>query len=146
MVTKMSDAIGNLRLNTLYLGFTFSVIHRKGALHLDADEVSRLFHKDEVAYINTEEDLQDDMNPLTEHEKKMLDTKWGTQDSLQIQEIIARHQMEHRELVSTDIMKGSESQLQPLLQPLVDLNHNLDDSMFESNIAYKSDLGEHRDE
>ena len=37
MVTKMSDAIGNLRLNTLCLGlqeFTFSVIHRKGALHL----------------------------------------------------------------------------------------------------------------
>ena len=145
MVTKMSDAIGNLRLNTLCLGlqgFTFSVIHRKGALHLDADAVSRLFHKDEVAYINTEEDLRDDMNPLTEHEKKMLDTKWGTQDSLQIQEIIARHQMEQRELVSTDIMKGSESRL----HPLVDLNHNLDDSMLEANIEYKSDLGEPHDE
>ena len=145
MVTKMSDAIGNLRLNTLCLGlqgFTFSVIHRKGALHLDADAVSRLFHKDEVAYINTEEDLRDDMNPLTEHEKKMLDTKWGTQDSLQIQEIIARHQMEQRELVSTDIMKGSESQL----QPIVDLNHNIDDSLFNSNIENKSDLGKLCDE
>ena len=72
----------------------------------------------------------------------MLDTKWGTQDSLQIQEIIGRHQMEQRELISTDIMKGFESQL----HPLVDLNHNLDDSMLEANIEYKSDLGELRDE
>jgi hypothetical protein len=65
MVTKMSDSIGNLRLNTLCLGlqgFIFNVIHRKGALYLDADAVSRLNHIDEVAYINTKEDLRDDMN------------------------------------------------------------------------------------
>ena len=72
----------------------------------------------------------------------MLDTKWGTQNSLQIQEIIARHQMEQRELVSTDIMKGSESQL----HPLVDLHHNLDDSVLEAYIEYKSDLGESSEE
>ena len=66
----------------------------------------------------------------------------GYQDSLQIQEIIARHQMEQRELVSTDIMKGSESQL----QSLVDLNNNIDHPLLESNIENTSDLGEPCDE
>ena len=92
MVTKMSDKMGNLRLHSLCLAlqeFTFEVIHRKGALHLDADAVSRLFRRDEVAYVFQEEDLRDDMDPLTDKEKAMLTSKWGNKDSLQIQEIIA---------------------------------------------------------
>jgi hypothetical protein len=82
---------------------------------LDAGAVSRLLQKDEVAYILNEEDLRDDMNPLTDKEKAMLIAKWGDKQSLQIQEIIARHQMEQRESISTDILKGSESTLEGFL-------------------------------
>ena len=45
MVTKMSGSEGNLRLHNLCLGlqgYTFSVIHRKGELHMDADAVSKI--------------------------------------------------------------------------------------------------------
>ena len=83
MVTKMSGSEGNLRLHNLCLGlqgYTFSVIHRKGELHMDADAVSRLFHKDEVAYVYKEEDLRDDMAPLTEKDKQMLTSSWGNED------------------------------------------------------------------
>ena len=142
MVTKMSGSEGNLRLHNLCLGvqgFTFSVIHRKGALHLDADAVSRLFHKDEVAYVFTEEDLRDDMSPLTEQEKKMLTDKWGNQDSLQIQEIIARHQMEQKESISTDIMKGSESKLESISE----LDHDLNNSLLTAEIEDRTNLPEH---
>ena len=82
---------------------------------MDAGAVSRLLQKDEVAYILNEEDLRDDMNPLTDKEKAMLIAKWGDKQSLQIQEIIARHQMEQRESISTDILKGSESTLEGFL-------------------------------
>jgi hypothetical protein len=85
MVTKMSDKMGNLRLHSLCLTlqeFTFQVIHRKGALHLDVDAVSRLFRKDEVAYVFQEVDLRDDMDPLTDKEKAILTSKWGNKDSL----------------------------------------------------------------
>ena len=129
MVTKMSDKMGNLRLHSLCLAlqeFTFEVIHRKGALHLDADAVSRLFRKDEVAYVFQEEDLRDDMDPLIDKDKAMLTSKWGNKDSLQIQEIIARHQMEQRESNTTDIMKGSD---------LIDLGHyNLNDTLLSTNV------------
>ena len=134
MVTKMSDIVGKVRLHSLCLGlqgFTFSVIHRKGSLHLDADAVSRLFHKDEQAYIHTEDDLRDDMNPLTEREKSMLDAKWGNQDSLQIQEIIARHRMEQRESISTDVMKGSETKIN---MKFINSDHDVPDLLSTSNI------------
>jgi len=147
MVTKMSDPIGKVRLNTLCLGlqgFTFSVIHRKGSLHLDADAVSRLFHKDEVAYVSTEDDLRDDMNPLTEEEKLMLDSKWGDKDSLTIQEIIARHQMEQKESVTTDIMKGSENNIASF--PTVPTaNQDLSTSLFESEVDQLDEIGCHND-
>ena len=112
MVTKMSGSEGNLRLHNLCLGlqgYTFSVTHRKGELHMDADAVSRLFHKDEVAYVYKEEDLRDDMAPLTEKEKQMLTTKWGDEDSRMIQEIIERHKAEQRAEDVRDVTSGSSN-------------------------------------
>jgi len=110
MVTKMSGSEGNLRLHNLCLGlqgYTFSVTHRKGDLHLDADAVSRLFHKDEVAYVHNEDDLRDDMAPLTEKEKLMLTMKWGDKDSRMIQDIIERHKAEQRVSTVSDVISGS---------------------------------------
>ena len=117
-------------------GFTFSVIHRKGALHLDADAVSRLLQKVEVAHILTEEDLRDDMNPLTEKEKTMLTAKWGDRQSLQIQEIIARHQMEQKESISTDILKGSEG----TSEGFFDDNDKLQDSLLGTETIDKNTI------
>ena len=113
MVTKMSGTEGNLRLHNLCLGlqgYTFSVIHRKGELHMDADAVSRLFHKDEVAYVHNEEDLRDDMNPLTNEEKLSLFNKWGAEDSQMICEIIERHKREQNGLNMESIIAGSSIQ------------------------------------
>ena len=75
----------------------------------DADAVSRLFHKDEVAYVYKEEDLRDDMAPLTEKEKQMLTSKWGNEDSRMIQEIIERHKAEQRADDVSNVMSGSSN-------------------------------------
>jgi hypothetical protein len=65
------------------------------------------------------------MNPLTDKEKAMLTAKWGDKQSLQIQEIIARHQMEQRESISTDILKGSESTLEGFFDDTGELQDSL---------------------
>ena len=106
---------------------------------MDAGAVSRLLQKDEVAYILNEEDLRDDMNPLTDKEKAMLIAKWGDKQSLQIQEIIARHQMEQRESISTDILKGSES----TFEGFFDDNDKLQDSLLSTEAIDKDTIVEY---
>jgi len=61
----------------------------------------KLFHKDE--------DLRDDMAPLTEKEKQMLTSKWGNEDSRMIQEIIERHKAEQRADDVSNVMSGSSN-------------------------------------
>jgi hypothetical protein len=87
MVTKVGgDVHGRLTRLCLDLqGFTFRVIHRSGALHLDADAVSRLLRKDEIAYVNTADDLRDDFGPLTADDRDIIQREYphsGDQDYL----------------------------------------------------------------
>ena len=136
MVTKMSGTEGNLRLHNLCLGlqgYTFSVTHRKGELHMDADAVSRLFHKDEVAYVHNEEDLRDDMHPLTDKEKLMLINKWGSEDSQIIREIIERHKQEQNEMNVENITKGSAVSIDDEL-----LMHEVED--VETLVVHEDDV------
>ena len=74
MVTKPAgDTYGRLaRLCLDIQSYTFTIIHRSGALHLDADGVSRLLRKNEVAYVYTADDLRDDIGPLTPEERAYL--------------------------------------------------------------------------
>jgi hypothetical protein len=74
MVTKIGGDVHH-RLARLCLdlqGYTFEVQHRAGKLHLDADAVSRLLRKGEVAYVNNADDLRDDIGPLTDLDKEIL--------------------------------------------------------------------------
>ena len=57
-------------------GYTFSVKHRAGKHHLLPDAVSRLLQADDIAYVNTVDDLRDDFAPLTQDEVKRLMTKY----------------------------------------------------------------------
>jgi hypothetical protein len=68
-------------------GYTFSVKHRAGKHHLLPDAVSRLLQSDDVAYVNTVDDLRDDFAPLNQAEVRRLMTKY-TQDSSYIIETI----------------------------------------------------------
>ena len=57
-------------------GYTFSVQHRSGKKNLLPDAVSRLLRNDDIAYVNTADDLRDDYGPLTEQEAAELHLKF----------------------------------------------------------------------
>jgi len=76
---------------------------------MDADAISRLFHKEEMAYVHNEDDLRDDMALLTQKEKKMLTMKWGDKDSRMIQDLIERHKAEQRVSTVSDVISSSTS-------------------------------------
>ena len=78
MVTKVGGDPHH-RLARLCLdlqGYTFSVTHRAGKHHLLPDAVSRLLQSDDVAYVNTVEDLRDDFSPLSQEEVKRIMSKY----------------------------------------------------------------------
>ena len=80
MIVKIGgDATGRLaRLCVDLQPFTFSVTHRRGDQHLDADAVSRLLHKDDNIYIRTADDLRNDFEPLTNADREWLDELYPT--------------------------------------------------------------------
>ena len=82
MITKMGgDVHGRMsRMITDLQGFTFSVTHRSGSLHLDADAISRLLQVDEEPYINGADDLRDDFGPLTAEQKHSIFKKYPKVD------------------------------------------------------------------
>ena len=97
MITKIGgDIHGRMSRMVMDLqGFTFSVTHRSGALHLDADAVSRLLQVDEDPYIHTIDDLRDDFGPLSEEEKKtILRTYPNKSDADKVVDIINEHRRE----------------------------------------------------
>jgi hypothetical protein len=89
MVTKVGGDPHH-RLARLCLdlqGYTFSVTHRAGKNHLLPDAVSRLLQSDDVAYVNTVEDLRDDFAPLSEEEAQRIMAKY-TQDGNYVIKVI----------------------------------------------------------
>jgi hypothetical protein len=82
MVTKMEGYLhGRISRMVMDLqGFTFTVTHRSGVLHLDADAVSRLLQVDEEPYVNTVDDLRDDFGPLSEADKATIASKYPFSD------------------------------------------------------------------
>ena len=82
MIVKIGgDATGRLaRLCVDLQPFTFSVKHRSGDQHLDADAMSRLLHYDDDIYIKTADDLRNDFEPLTTQAKEWLDELYPTKE------------------------------------------------------------------
>lgn len=73
VVRPRGDKNGRLLRMCLNLQhLNFSVTHRSGVDHLDADAVSRLLRKDEQPYVYGPEDLRTDSGPLTTAEKLHL--------------------------------------------------------------------------
>jgi len=76
LVTKYNgDPHGTLhRMCIAIQGFSFSVTHRKGSEHLDADAVSRLFQTgDDSEYIDDMDEFRTDNLPLTDKEIAQLE-------------------------------------------------------------------------
>ena len=105
MVTKMGAAEANRRLTKLCIelqDYTFTVTHRSGTQHLDADAVSRLLRCDDPAMVYTEDELRNDIGPLTEEEKAMLEGKFGIATTNTIIDIIDMHREEVNSLAERE--------------------------------------------
>ena len=50
--------------------------HRAGKHHLLPDAVSQLLQSDDVAYVNTVEDIRDDFAPLSQEEVKRIMSRY----------------------------------------------------------------------
>ena len=115
MVTKMGTIEANRRLTTLCLdlqGYRFTVIHRKGGEHLDADAVSRLLHVGEPAIVYSEDDLRDDIGPLSKEDQQLLENKFGSLNATVLENIIDRH----REEVHQEVKRVKEQSMNNLLE------------------------------
>ena len=147
MVTKIGgDIHGRMSRMVMDLqGFSFSVTHRSGSLHLDADAVSRLLQVDEEPYVHTIDDLRDDFGPLTEEEKRtILRTYPNKSDAEKVVDIIDTFRLERLSNPATNktILPVGKKQnnasakayamLAPSKMPKVDLG-----AMLEEEPAYK---------
>ncbi|MEI7669821.1 MAG: reverse transcriptase family protein, partial [Pseudomonadota bacterium] len=56
--------------------FRFSITYRKGSDHIFPDAVSRLFQKDDIIELRTEDILRDDIGPLSVEEKNFLEKEY----------------------------------------------------------------------
>ena len=78
-------------------GVSFTVTHRSGVLHLDADAVSRLLQVDEEPYVNTVDGLRDDFGPLSEADKAVISLKYPHHnDAKKVADIIDQFRVERQ--------------------------------------------------
>ena len=112
MITRMGgDMHGRMsRMTTDLQGFTFSVIHRSGSHHLDADAISRLLQVDEEPYVNGADDLRDDFGPLTEEQKHALFGRYPVKsDAITVIDIIEKFRVERLSDPKVDVSPISQT-------------------------------------
>jgi hypothetical protein len=99
MVTKIGgDTNGRLQRMCLDIQhFTFRVTHRKGKAHIDADTISRLLGRDDNPHIRSEDELRDDIGPLTAEEQELLRSRFYDDADLLIKTINERRAEEQTE-------------------------------------------------
>ena len=98
------------RMTTDLQGFTFSVIHRSGSHHLDADAISRLLQVDEEPYVNGADDLRDDFGPLTEDQKHALFGRYPVKsDAITVIDIIEKFRVERLSDPKVDVSPVSQT-------------------------------------
>ena len=120
MVTKIGgDAHGRLQRLCLDLqGFNFSVKHRSGKAHLDADAVSRLLQGDEQPYVRTVDELRDDQGPLSIEDEALIRRRHLEDNAISIIEIINNFRaMRQTDLLKTVPLKIPMSAPAPSLVP-----------------------------
>ena len=92
MFMRMSDSVQtNQRLQSLASDlqqYRFTVTHRKGTQHLSADAISRLYRTGEQPYVYPTKMLRDDHGPLSAEERAVLHSRFGTDLSQQVGDII----------------------------------------------------------
>lgn len=100
LVCKMGKSVySHQRLVKLCIDlqqYWFTVTHRKGKDHIDADALSRLLHIDEEPYVREESDLRHDTGPLTMEDIRATKHRFGP-DADMILKIINRYHLDKKE-------------------------------------------------
>lgn len=106
LVLKMNKSVhSNHRLTRYCLNlqdYYFSVTHRKGKDHIDADALSRLFQLDDMPEVNDQDTLRHDSGPLTEADIHQLYRRYDRDADIIIR-TLRRHQEEQMDSLQSRV-------------------------------------------